>query len=123
MYTLISFILGFLGGFLIDILGVKIMKLWKYPRQEFLTIKYFAIVLPAWGVFSVAINLVWGWLFKEFFIAVTTITLILFLIHELPNLKTDSWEYYTPTWLVVLGWPPLVIVFRFTYLFLIYFIT
>jgi hypothetical protein len=38
---------GFWGGFLIDIFGVKIISLWKYPRQRFLSAEYFGIVLPA----------------------------------------------------------------------------
>ncbi len=120
--VLISFVLGFLGGFLIDIFGVKMAKLWKYPRQKFLSPEYFRIVLPAWGVFSMAINLTWEWFFGNFFIAVIIITLILFAIHELPNVKTHSWKYYTPTWLVILGWPPLIIVFRYSYIFLFFLI-
>jgi hypothetical protein len=106
-----AFILGSCAGFFIDWLGVKIMHLWRYPRQPFLGGKYFAIVVPAWGIFGVAVNFLWDWIGVSW-LAILSITTALFLLHELPNLKTRSWEYSVPMWLVGCGWVPLIIFFR-----------
>jgi hypothetical protein len=114
----IAFVVGMIGGFLFDCAGVGIMRLWHYSRQPFLGIKYFAIVVPAWGVFGMMLNLPWNWfnwigLPGFVFLA---LTVVLFAIHELPNFKTKSWRYNAPMWLVGLGWFPMIILFRLTFI-------
>ncbi|MEK9134839.1 MAG: hypothetical protein AAB451_00835 [Patescibacteria group bacterium] len=119
----ISFCLGMIGGFFFDIVGVKMMNLWYYSRQPFLSWKYFSIVVSAWGVFGVAINLLWEWIIalmgpslRVSLSAFIVVTLILLLFHELPNLKARNWKYNTPAWLVIIGWFPMVMLFRLIFI-------
>lgn len=116
----ISFIVGLAGGLLTDIVGVGKFKLWHYPRQPFPGRHYFLITLPAWGVFGVAVNLTWNWMGSvSLLISSAAITTGLFLFHEVPNLKTKSWVYRAPSWIIVLGWLPLILFFRVLYVFLV----
>jgi len=115
---LLSFALGALGGFLLDCFGVAKLKLWFYTKQPFLSKPYFAIVIPAWGIFSMTVNLLWD---KIPFPEITTFSLLtlgLFSLHEIPNLKTESWKYSVPMKIVVPGWLPLVWGTRILFLFL-----
>lgn len=115
----ISFCTGLAGGFALDLLGVEILKLWYYPRQPFPSKLYFLITLPSWGVFGAAVNLTWNSMGSmSLFVSSTTIIIGLLLFHEVPNLKTKSWVYRTPSWVVILGWIPLITFFRMLYVFL-----
>ena len=114
--VLMTFLLGMISGLLIDLIGVGKLGLWSYSRQPFLKKKYFAFVVPAWGIFGMLINLTWNWFVHStiwehllFFLAITTVLLILY---EVPNLKIKSWQYCTSKWLVILGWFPLILFFR-----------
>lgn len=112
----IAFIAGAFLGLFIDYIGIEKLKLWRYPRQLFLSRKYFLIVIPAWGVFGMIINLFWIWFnVKALFMF---ITLGLLILYEFPNLNSKSWEYYTSSKIVIIGWFPMVILFRATFLFL-----
>ena len=111
----IAFGIGAAGGFLLDAIGTK-FRFWVYLRQPFLSSKYFLIVLPAWGVFGMAVNLAWDWWGVTPWLALTIITIGLFILHEIPNLKVKSWEYNVPLWFVFLSWVPLVGSFRILFL-------
>ena len=110
-YAAVAFIIGILYGLLIDLVGVKVMRLWKYTGQQK---QYFMITVPCWGTFSMAINLVWNWI-GEPWLAFIAIIVGLFVFLELPNLKTRSWTYNAPMWLVGIGWIPLILSFRVLY--------
>ena len=103
-------------GFIMDYLGMAKLKLWKYTRQEFLKPSYFCIVVPAWGVFGMAINFFWNWIHLPEILVFIIITIGLFSFYEIPNLKTKSWEYYVPIWVVMFGWLPLIFIFRTLFL-------
>lgn len=102
------FLEGMLGGFIIDAIGIN-AGYYYFPRQPFLSLEYFAIVIPAWGVFGLLINCLWNWLGKEKFWKGMAVTLIpLFVWYEGTNLLTNSWVYTVPFRFVVLGWIPLI---------------
>jgi len=117
--AIITFILGAIVGFFIDCLGVAKLKLWKYTKQEFLKKEYFFIVVPAWGALGMAVNLIWNWIKIPELILFAVITLSLFSLHEIPNLKTKSWEYRIPMRLVIIGWIPLILAYRIIFLLLL----
>ena len=112
----IAFWAGVVLGFLLDCIGVGKFNFWKYPRQKFLSKEYFELVVPAWGVFGMTINLLWQWFDTP--IAFIAITAGLIVIYELPNLISKSWEYYTNKYAVVGGWFPLILSFRAVFLIL-----
>jgi hypothetical protein len=117
------FLVGMLGGFLLDIIGHR-LNLWQYPRQPFLSRDYFLLVIPAWGVFGSQINVIWN-LARKYFItcewpqAVTLTTFIvhfpLYSLYELPNLYRKSWKYSISMRGVIVGWIPLILYFRALY--------
>jgi hypothetical protein len=100
-------------GLLIDFVGINLMHFWEYPDRSKLV--YFAITLPCWGIFSMAVNLIWNWI-KPPWLASVVVTTGLFLLLEIPNLLTRSWVYYVPMWFVIIGWVPLILSFRIIYL-------
>lgn len=112
----LAFIIGAFGGFLIDYVGIMKLKLWKYPRQKFLNIEYFGIVVPSWGILGMTINLLWNWIYAPEILILLGITLALLILYEAPNLKSKSWEYYAPTWLIGTGWFPMILGFRTIFL-------
>jgi len=112
----LTFAIGALCGFVIDCIGVGILKLWKYPRQEFLKKEYFGIVVPAWGVFGMLINLPLNWIPMPDALSFTMITVSLLVFYELPNIRIGSWKYNVPTWIVISGWFPLILANRFLFL-------
>jgi hypothetical protein len=114
----ISFSIGALGGFILDCIGVAKLKLWYYTKQPFLSKSYFAIVIPAWGIFSMAVNLLWNKIPFPEIITFSLLTLGLFSLHEIPNLKTSSWKYSVSMKVVVPGWVPLVWGVRIIFLLL-----
>jgi len=116
--AILAFILGAISGFSLDCLGVGVLKLWKYPRQEFLKKQYFGLVVPAWGAFGMSINLCWQWIQIPDPITFFISTIVFIGLYELPNLKSSSWEYFAPTWLIVAGWFPLIFVFRMLFMML-----
>ena len=98
---------GMVGGFIIDAIGIS-AGYYYFPRQPFLSWQYFAIVIPAWGVFGLLINCLWNWLGKERFWKGMAVTLVpLFAWYEGTNLLTQSWVYTVPFHFVALGWIPL----------------
>jgi hypothetical protein len=109
--AIVAFSIGMLCGFSIDLIGVKKFHFWNYPRQPFWGKKYFAIVVPAWGVFGLTINLFWDWLNIPW-LSFVVLTIGLFGLYELPNLKTNSWKYNTPVWLIGIGWWAQILYFR-----------
>lgn len=107
----IIFTEGMVGGFIIDSVGIN-AGYYYFPRQPFLSLEYFAIVLPCWGVFGMAIQYCWNKSGNEKFIKGLLITTpLLFTFYEGSNLITHSWVYNTPSWAIVLGWTPLVLTF------------
>jgi hypothetical protein len=122
----INFGIGVILGLLIDLVGIKLARrvlninLWQYTRTRFPTRQYFTVVLPCWGVLVMSINLICDW-FTEYttvvpWIVLIAVIVVLFSFHELINLKTKSWEYNAPMWLVAIGWPLLVLFIRAVYL-------
>lgn len=114
--VLLSFVIGVSGGFVLDCIGVATLKLWIYTKQEFLSKSYFGVVIPAWGILGMAINLIWNWVHVSEIGIFSFITLGLFILHEIPNLKTESWKYSVPMWMVIPGWLPLVLGVRIIFL-------
>lgn len=112
----LSFAIGALGGFILDYVGVAKLKLWTYTNQKFLSKSFFGIIIPAWGIFDMTINLIWNWLLISEIAAFSCITLGLFTSHEIPNLKTKEWKYSVPMWLVIPGWLPLIMGFRLVFI-------
>jgi hypothetical protein len=105
------FIEGMIGGFIIDCIGVN-AGYYVFPRQPFLSMEYFSIVIPCWGVFGMLINCLWTWVGKEKFWRGMAITLVpLFAFYEGTNLIAGSWVYHAPLWSIAIGWIPLVWVF------------
>lgn len=115
----LTFVISAFCGFAIDCIGIGILKLWKYPRQTFLTVEYFGIVVPAWGVFGMLINMPLNWIRVDMALAIILVTISLLTFYELPNIKIGSWKYSVPVWLVIFGWIPLTFVFRFLFLLLL----
>jgi len=102
------FVEGMAGGFIIDCIGIS-AGYYYFPRQPFLSIEYFAIVIPCWGVFGLLLNTMWNLLGKDKFWQGMAVTLVpLFAFYEGTNLLTQSWVYTTPFYIVALGWIPLV---------------
>jgi len=112
----LSLAVGMFVGFMIDIIGVGLLGLWDYPRQPFLSLLYFALVVTCWGVFGAQVNMVWDWLKTKDRYSLLILSPALFVVYECPNLLTGSWGYNAPAWLVFLGWFPLVALNRVTYL-------
>jgi len=115
MDAVLAFCLGVSSGFLVDWLGIKKLEFWDYPRQPFLGLRYFAITLPDWGVIGMMINLLWNWI-EASWLSFIAVTIAIFLTHDLPNLKTKSWNYYAPLWLVVAGWLIFILLSRVLFL-------
>lgn len=114
--VVIAFLIGMPYGLLIDWVGAEVMRLWKYAGS---LRGYFLITVPCWGVFDMAINLFWNWITPSW-LAFIVVTIGLFAYLELPNLRTRSWLYDAPLWLVGLGWIPLILSFRILYVAVIY---
>jgi hypothetical protein len=98
----------------IDIVAMK-TGLWNYPRQKFFSKEYFCIVLPAWGIFGVSINLLWPYCGGGV-TSLVILTIAMFIFYEIPNIKTISWRYRYSLPLVFIGWFPLVALFRLSFL-------
>ncbi len=75
-YYGIAFLEGMVGGFLIDSIGIN-AGYYYFPRQPFLSLEYFAIVIPCWGVFGLFINCLWKWIGKEKFLNGMAVTVML----------------------------------------------
>lgn len=117
--AVLAFFAGALSGLFLDLLGVRKLKLWNYPRQPFLSKKYFSIVVPAWGVFGMTINLLWAWFGGStvpLMVLVMFITLGLLIVYEFPNLNSKSWEYYASFRVIIPGWFPMILFFRIAFL-------
>jgi len=98
---------GMTGGFIIDCVGIS-AGYYYFPRQPFLSMEYFAIVIPCWGVFGLLLNILWNTLGRDKFWQGMAVTLVpLFIWYEGTNLLTQSWVYTTPFYSVALGWIPL----------------
>ncbi len=107
----ILFVEGMIGGLIIDSIGIN-AGYYFFPRHPIYSLSYFAIVLPAWGVFGMFIDYTWHKLGKEKFVRGLTITTpLLFAFYEGSNLLTGSWIYTASTQAVILGWFPLILVF------------
>lgn len=117
MVAFLSFTIGALGGFAVDYLGIRVLKLWTYPRQKFLKKEYFMLVIPGWGVFGMMVNLPLSWIQVSNEIALPMLMLSLFVFCELPNIKIGTWKYNAPIWLIALCWIPLILAFRFLFLY------
>lgn len=119
-----SFFAGMIDGLFLDLVAHSFASpLWKYPRQPFKSRDYFLLVIPAWGVFSMQINFLWNflrlWIRGEWIFSVSLtgaiITIILFLLYEIPNLKRKAWQYQWSLKKIIIGWPLLIIIFRLNY--------
>lgn len=96
-------------------LGYK-LGLWYFPRQEYWTVSYWAIVLPSWAVFGALINMPWDmWQSKKWWFKVGVLSLALASCYEVVNLVTGSWIYDFPTWGIAIGWLPLLFTYRGVY--------
>ncbi len=106
-----TFLEGMVGGLIIDSIGVN-AGYYYFPRQPLYSLEYWAIVIPAWGVFGLFLNCLWQWVGGDKVIRGAMVTLpILFSFYEGSNLITGSWVYTTPFYVVALGWIPLGYVF------------
>jgi hypothetical protein len=65
-----------------------------------------------------AVNLLWNKIPFPEIITFSLLTLGLFSLHEIPNLKTGSWKYSVSMKVVVPGWVPLVWGVRIIFLLL-----
>lgn len=102
---------GMVGGLIVDSIGVN-AGYYYFPRQPLYSLNYWLIVIPAWGVFGLTLNILWNQVSRAKFVRGTLITTpALFLWYEGTNLVTNSWVYTVPLWVVVMGWIPLVYVF------------
>lgn len=115
--AIIAFGLGIISGFFVDWLGIKKFRFWNYSRQRFLSPNYFIFALPDWGVISLIINFIWNWL-QISWLSFAVVAGVLFVTHDLPNLKTKSWHYYAPLWLVIIGWIVYILAIRISFLIL-----
>ena len=111
----IAFSLGCALGFAIDGVGIP-LGLWEFPRQPFLSLEYFLVVVPCWGVFGATINMIKDWYIKSSIVGLILLTIAMRTIYEVPNLMTGSWVYTTSSLLVNLGWIPLIIAYRLSFL-------
>jgi len=101
------FLEGMVGGFIIDCIGID-AGFYYFPRQPFLSLDYFLIVIPCWGVFGLLLNCLWGWFGKEQFLRSMAVSILpMFFFYEGSNLITGSWIYTVPFYVVALGWIPL----------------
>lgn len=106
-----AFLEGMVGGLIIDSIGVN-AGYYYFPRQPLYSLEYWTIVIPCWGVFSLSLDYLWRVVGKNKFIRGTIVTIpTLFMWYEGSNLLTYSWVYTVPSYVVVLGWIPLVFVF------------
>ncbi|GEM_PF-2753629 len=116
--ALVAFVVGAAGGFIQDAIATK-FRWWVYTRTPFMSPLYFLITLPAWGTLGTVVVGSFWWLHKFPFLPGWSIPMIvttaLLIAYEGINLKTKSWRYYAPAWVVVAGWFPLVLGFRITY--------
>ena len=114
----ISLISGGIVGFAVDLIGIN-LGLWSFPRQPFLDSSYWLIVVPCWGVFGATINMVNDWYLKSNWRSIILISLLVMGIYEIPNLVTGSWHYTVSAILIIVGWFPLVCLFRISYLLIV----
>jgi hypothetical protein len=115
----VAFGLGISIGFFVDWLGIRKLRFWDYPREPFLGMRYFIIALPDWGLIGMIVNLLWDWI-ENPCLAFMAVIAVLFLTHDLPNLKTKSWRYYAPIWLVAIGWVIFIVFLRVLFLSIFY---
>lgn len=112
--VLVAFGLGVGGGCLIELFAMK-LRLWTYSYQPF-SRQYFPVVGTAWGCVGIMVNLPWDWMETPSWVTFIVLTLGFLLIWEVPNLVIKSWKYREPSWLVIMGWFPLVAAFRGAFL-------
>lgn len=113
-----SLILGGLAGYVLDCIFVT-LGLWEYPRQSFMSIEYFALVVTGWSIFGAAINMINDWYMKRNWLSLIIIAVVFVTGYEVINIWTESWIYYTSWLLVILGWIPLILYFRSVYLLVV----
>ena len=111
----LAILLGAIVGFLLDCGGVT-SGLWNYPRQPFMSLNYWLIVVPCWGVFGATINMVNDWYMRSNWKSYVILTLLIMGLYEIPNLATVSWHYTVSALMITVGWFPLVLAFRLSYL-------
>lgn len=114
----ISLAVGCVIGFAYDGVGIS-LGLWDFPRQPFMSAEYWLIVVPCWGVFGATINMVNDWYLGNAWYSIAVMTILFIIVYEVPNRATGSWEYQASAPIVILGWFPLVLTYRLSYLFAI----
>ena len=114
----IALIAGCVVGFVIDYVGIS-LRLWEFPRQPFLSWQYFAIVVPCWGVFGATINMVNDWHMRKGWVSIFILAVAVMAVYEIPNILTESWGYTVSTTLIILGWFPMIVLFRLSFLFMV----
>jgi len=113
----IAFAIGSVSGLFLDFVGTKRLRYWEYTRYRFFSLKYFVVVVPSWGVLGGLTNLLWNLMGSlQPWLILLILTCAFLLFWEGLNLRTRTWKYYAPGWLVVAGWFPLVFVFRVAFL-------
>ena len=106
------FISSMICGFAIDFCGIRIFRLWRYLRQPFLEDSYLFLVVPSWGVFGMAVSLLWEWIALPKPVVFCILYLGFMSAQELSNLIIHSWEYtHVSKWWVIVGWIGLIAVF------------
>lgn len=110
---------GALIGLTLDLILGFGVGLWYFPRQPYWSFEYWLILPFCWAVFGAMVNVAWDWAKGHFLLIFIAINTLLFLIYEIPNLVTRSWVYDAPFWLVLIGWLPMVIVTRLSYLLIL----
>lgn len=113
----LAIITGAACGVALDVVGIGVLGLWEYPRQPFMTWRYWVILPATWGVFGGLINMLWDSLSKYSLILIAVILAVAVgFLYEIPNLWTGSWAYFkVPVWLIAVGWLPLIIYNRAAY--------
>jgi len=115
----IAFAIGTVSGFFIDFVGIKWLRFWEYTRHPFLSVKYFTIVIPCWGIFGALVNLIWNLMDGfEPWLAFVVLTVALLVFWEALNLITRTWKYNIPIWLMMVGWFPLIFFLRLLFVIL-----
>src|SRR3989344_5447902 len=108
--ALVSFIVGSLYGFSLDVVVGSYMGTWSYVHPIW-SFRYFLLVVPGWGIFGMTINIIWNIMKNKPWMVLLNITAGLIVLLEGVNFLTKTWTYYVPLWIMVIGWFPLVLTY------------
>lgn len=111
----LSIVLAFLvtsliGAGLDHTLGLY-LKSWYYDHITYLSSVYYSIIPLAWGVFGIWVLSLYRLLYSRAgqVVALALTTLIISGISEVLGHYRSIWTYSVPLWVIVIGWPYLII--------------